>query len=331
MEKRVTAKDVAKLAGVSVSAVSRTFTEGASASLRTRDKVQAAARHLGYQPNLLARGLMTGRTELVGLVSNNFDNPAYMEIFNLFTLGLQHYGFKPLLINFSGKEDSAKALTTLRQYDVDAIIVASSTMPKDFIEGYVGLNIPVIQAFGHSGQKGQLESVAADNRAGGQLAADVLAERGYRRIAFLGGPRHASSTRDRLSGFRAGLKAKGIPLVEERFGNAYSHAVGQELMRDLLAQPVIDAVFCGDDVIAIGALDACREAGIDVPNALGLIGFNDIAMASWPAYRLTTIRQPIGEIILAAVERAIHLIAEPNAQKQNRIFPCEIVIRQTLR
>src|SRR5262245_62168264 len=118
-ERRATTRDVAKRAGVSVSAVSRTFTKGASVSAATREKVLAAARALGYRPNILARSLMTRRTELIGLVSNNFDNPAFMEIFDLFTTCLQQRGLRPLLANLSRGERTDTAIDMLLQYNVD--------------------------------------------------------------------------------------------------------------------------------------------------------------------------------------------------------------------
>ena len=316
MERRVTARKVAELAGVSVSAVSRTFTEGASVSRKTRERILAAAQSIGYHPNLLARSLMTGRTELIGLVSNNFDNPAFMEIFNLFTRGLQPHGLRPLLINLSGGEDTKSALATLQQYNVDAVIVASSTLPSDFIAGCIELRLPV---------------VGANNREGGRLAATILAERSYRKIAFLGGPQGASSTQDRLDGFHEGLKAHDLDLALAVYGPSYAHEVGMELMSQILKPGVVDAVFCGDDILAIGAMDACRKAGINIPEALGIVGFNDIAMASWPSYRLTTIRQPIADIIIAAVEDAIRLVSDPSLELTPKLFHCTPILRDTVR
>src|SRR5262244_1729673 len=122
-DRRITAKEVAERAGVSISAVSRTFTKGASVSRATREKVLAATRALGYQPNILARSLMTRRTELIGLVSNNFDNPAFMEIFDLFTRRLQQRGRRPLLVNLSGGANTDAALDMLLQYNADGVIV----------------------------------------------------------------------------------------------------------------------------------------------------------------------------------------------------------------
>jgi DNA-binding LacI/PurR family transcriptional regulator len=290
-----------------------------------------AARALGYQPNAMARSLMTGRTELIGLVSNNFDNPAFMEIFDLFTKRLQDHGLRPLLANLSANSDPQKAIAMLRQYSVDCVIVASSTVSPAFIEGCLSANIPLVHAFGKPSTKHPKNVVGADNVQGGKLAAKIMLDHGYRKLAFLGGPQTASSTADRLRGFRAGLKDKGLVSVAEVFADSYSHQSGRETMLQLLSDKKIEAVFCGDDIRAIGALDACKERGLTVPEDIGVLGFNDIAMASWAAYNLSTIRQPIAEIIVSAVERSIELVADHNLAPDTKYFACEAVLRGTLR
>ncbi|MGL4310921.1 MAG: LacI family DNA-binding transcriptional regulator, partial [Paracoccaceae bacterium] len=140
----VTLKEVANLAGVSRAAVSRTFTEGASVSPRMRAKVEAAAQALGYRPNMLARGLMTGATRMVGLVSNNFHNPVFLEIFDLFTKALQEAGLRPLLVNLSDEVDPARSLQTLQQYAVDGVIIASSHLPDGFASAFRAAGVPVV-------------------------------------------------------------------------------------------------------------------------------------------------------------------------------------------
>lgn len=329
---RLTAREVAARAGVSVSAVSRTFTAGASVAPATRDRVLRAAQELGYRPNLLAQSLMTGRTKLVGLVSNNFGNPAFMSIFDLFTRGLQQRGFRPLLANLSGAADTSHALDMLLQYHVDGVIIASSTLPQKLINGCEAAGLPLVHAFGRARQRRGRAVVSADNVQGGRLAAQTLVQRGYRRIAFLGGPRAATSTIDRFAGLTAGLAKHGLEPAAAVFAPSYDHESGQDLMRDLLAKGGFDAVFCGDDILAIGALDACSEAGAGVPAQLGILGFNDIAMAAWPAYRLTTIRQPIGDIIGTAVDMIAAMVAKGDAAAQPaRRFKCVLVDRATLR
>ena len=330
--RRLTAREVAGRAGVSVSSVSRTFTDGASISPETRKRVLKAAKELGYRPNLLAQSLMTGRTKLIGLVSNNFDNPAFMEIFDQFTRRLQHKGLRPLLANLSGTTETAAALDMLQQYSVDGVIIASSTLPQPFLAGCRAAGLPVVHAFGRARSSRGFGVASVDNRAGGRLAAETLVRRGYKMIAFLGGPEMATSTIDRLAGLTAGLAEHGMAPKEILFGASYAHDIGQTLMRTLLGKSAIDAVFCGDDILAIGAIDACIDAGIAVPEQVGIIGFNDIAMASWPAYRLTTIRQPIGDIIGAAVDMIATMVEQGRrSMPPPSRFACVLVERGTLR
>src|SRR5882724_1854102 len=280
-QRKATAREVAAAAGVSISAVSRTFTAGASVSPATRSKVLDASQSLGYQPNLLARGLMTRRTELIGLISNNFDYPAFLEIFDLFTRRLQQRGRRPLLVNLSDGAPPGGALEMLRQYSVDGVIVASSPLHRELAAACAAARLPIVQAFGRPVGRAAINVVAADNVQGGRVAGDLVCQRGYRRIAFLGGPQAATSTGDRLQGFRGRLRADGLRPVAELYGPSFSYATGKTLMRQLLGSGSIDAVFCGDDILAIGAIDACREAGISVPGDIGILGFDDMAMASW--------------------------------------------------
>ncbi|HVY21057.1 MAG TPA: LacI family DNA-binding transcriptional regulator [Bauldia sp.] len=329
-DRRITSKEVADLAGVSFSAVSRTFTKGASVSAKTREKVLKAARKLGYQPNVHARSLMTRRTELIGLICSNFDNPVFMEVFDLFTRRLQMQGLRPLIANLSsGQADDT--LDTLLQYSVDGVIVATSNLPADFAQRCRRANLPVVYAFGRPKAPGAANIISSDFLQAGRLAGDLLQERGYRKIAFIGGPTTTVSTGDRLAGLTASLEANGLEPHTTVYGNAYTHEAGLSLMRQLIRTGGMDAVFCGDDVVALGALDACREAGIRVPGDIGIIGFNDIAMAGWSAYQLTTIREPIADIIGTAIDRVIELINQPQKKPKTVLFDCSAVIRNTLR
>ena len=279
----------------------------------------------------MARSLMTGRTELIGLVSNNFDNPAFMEIFDLFTRGLQENGLRPLLVNLSANSHPREAVDMLRQYNVDGVIVASSTVAPEFISGCLTADIPLVHAFGKTTHKQRYPIVSANNVQGGKLAAQTLLHHGYQRVAFLGGPQTASSTRDRLRGFRSGLKSRSLTPLREEFALRYSHEDGRTLMTQFLQVKGIEAIFCGDDILAMGALDACKEQGVLVPGDVGILGFNDIAMASWASYNLSTIRQPIADIINGAVQLAIRLTKQPVNLINQTLLPCEIMLRGTLR
>ncbi len=327
----VTLKEVAERAGVSRSAVSRTFTEGASVSARTRAKVEKAARELGYSPNALASSLTTGRTKLIGLVSNNFHNPIFLEVFDLFTRGLQERGLRPLLVNLSDEVDPAQSIRMLRQYSVDGVIVASSTLPPSFAEAFRDAGLPVVHSFGRYTTSPYVHVVGIDNIACGRMAAEALVARGHRRVAFLGGPPRATSTQDRERGFLEALGGYSDVEVSVTHAAAYSFDAGRAEMARLLRAPPAEAYFCGDDVLSIGALSAISDAGLRVPDDIGIIGLNDMTMARWQNIDLTTIRQPLGEIIGSSIDLVIATIEDPGRHPETRLFPCRVIERGTLR
>lgn len=327
----VTLKDVAIKAGVSRSAVSRTFTRGASVSDAMRAKVEKAAAELGYMPNALASSLTTGRTRLIGLVSNNFHNPIFLEVFDLFTRGLQERGLRPLLVNLSDETDPANSVSMLRQYSVDGVVVASSTLTPEFSRAFKEAGIPVVHSFGRQSSSPQVHVVGIDNVECGRMAARELIERGYKRIAFLGGPEAATSTQDRLSGFKSIIESEPAVEAGYSFASAYSFRAGRVEMQRLINKEPVEAYFCGDDVLSIGALSAIGDAGMAVPDDIGLIGLNDMEMAGWENINLTTIRQPIKQIISSSIELVVAMLDEPDRYPEARLFPSEVVERGTLR
>jgi len=326
-----TLKDVAEKAGVSRSAVSRTFTPGASVSAKTRKKVEEAAEKLGYSPNALASSLTTGRTKLIGLVSNNFHNPIFLEVFDLFTRGLQDQGLRPLLVNLSDEVDAAHSVRLLRQYSVDGVIVASSTLPQDFAYSFRAAGVPVVHSFGRHSAAPPVHVVGIDNVEAGRLAARVLIERDYTDIAFLGGPELATSTQDRLQGFFAEAALHPHVSLRHSFAEAYSFEAGRKEMQRLLQAKPAEAYFCGDDVLSIGALSAVRDQGLQVPGDVGILGLNDMEIAGWSNISLTTIRQPVPQIIGSSVDLIVSMLQDPLQEPEAHLFPCSFVERATLR
>ena len=325
-----TLKDVAAKAGVSRAAVSRTFTPGASVSAKTRAKIELAATELGYSPNILARSLTTRKTQLVGLVSNNFHNPVFLQIFDLFTRGLQEQGLRPLLVNLSDETDPKRSVELMRQYSADGVIVASSHVPDGFAAAFQAAGMPVVHAFGRATRSPDVPVVGIDNTDAGRIAARTLIARGYRQIGFLGGPQNASTTQDRSQGFLETAAAAGV-LATVSFAGAYSFDAGRAEMARLLRAPRAEAYFCADDVLSIGALSAIRDAGLGVPSDIGVIGLNDMNMASWAGIDLTTIHQPFAAITQAAIELIQSRFSNPDRLPEARLFPCRIVERATLR
>ena len=331
VEMVVTLKDVAEMAGVSRSAVSRTFTEGASVSAAMRRKVEKAARELGYSPNALASSLTTGRTKLIGLVSDNFHNPIFLQVFDLFTQGLQDRGLRPLLVNLSEEDDPANSVRMLRQYSVDGVVVASSTLSPDFSRAFHDAGIPVVHSFGRYSSAPEVHVVGIDNREAGRLAAHTLVERGYSRIGFMGGPVTATSTQDRLAGFKAEISAHPNVKVSYSFAEKYSFDAGRKEMARLMNEGPAQAYFGGDDVLSIGALSAIKDSGLNCPRDVGILGLNDMEMARWNNIDLTTIRQPIRQIVTSSIELMAATLYDRDRLPEARIFSCSVVERGTLR
>jgi len=327
----ITLRDVAERAGVSSSAVSRAFTEGASVSDKTRRKVERAAEELGYSPNFLARSLTTRRTKLIGLVSDNFHNPIFLEVFDLFTQGLQQRGLRPLLVNLSGEKVPGKSIQMLKQYSVDGVVVASSTLSPSFALDFRKAGVPVVHAFGRHTSSPETHVVGIDNRSCGRMAADTLIKRGYRHIGFMGGPEMASTTQDRLAGFREEMAKHPDIQATHSFAEAYSFDAGRKEMARLIKHEPAEAYFCGDDVISIGALSAIESAGLWCPGDIGVIGLNDMEMAGWENINLTTIRQPIRQIISSSIELIVAMLEEPEREPESRLFGCQIIERGTLK
>ncbi len=327
----VTLKEVAVRAGVSRSAVSRAFTEGASVSDKMRRKVERAARELGYHPNALASSLTTGRTKLIGLISNNFHNPIFLEVFDLFTRALQDRGLRPLLVNLSDETDPANSVRMLRQYSVDGVVVASSTLPPGFAKAFRDVGMPVVHSFGRHSSTPEVHVVGIDNAECGRMAARELIKRGYTDVAFLGGPETATSTQDRLAGFMAETAAHPNVTTNCSFADEYSFDAGRIEMLRLLEGTPTEAYFCGDDVLSIGALSAIQDSGLSVPHDIGIIGLNDMEMAGWENINLTTVHQPIRQIVNSSIELMVAMLDEPDRYPEARIFPCSIVERGTLK
>lgn len=330
--KHITQKEVADKAGVSLSAVSRAFTPGASVSSKTREKIEAAASELGYKPNILAQSLMTNRTRLIGIISSNFENPVFIEVLDLITKELQSRNYRSMVENLTAESQPEEVLERLLQYRVDGVLFLSSVLPTIFAEVCAKAELPAAIMFGRANLDGPINVVTADNYNGGKMGVELLLEHGYRKIAFLGGPINATTTIDRKQSTIKTLQENGLELAVIEHCDTYSYASGRTKSLELLTNnPDIDAVFCGDDILAIATLDSAREIGKKCPEDFGVLGFNDMSMASWGAYNLTTIQQPIKEMVFAAVDIIIDRIEQPHLPTEKRLLPCKPIERGTLK
>lgn len=300
---KVTSAQVAALAGVSQSAVSRVFTPGASASKKTVERVRAAAEQLGYRPNALARGLITGRTRMIGLIVAYLDNQFYPVALELLSRALQEKGYHILVFMAGNSTDKiAEVMGQLLDYQVDGIITASVAMSNGLTSRCAAAGIPVVM-FNRGQDDVRLSEVTSDNVAGGQRAAEFLLAGGHRRIAHVMGWQGSSTGRDRARGFAKAMEAAGVAPVAMIDG-MYSRDTAAEVARRLFAGQVPpDAIFVGNDHMAFAVMDMLRfDLGLSVPGDVSVVGYDDVPLAAWPAYNLTTIRQPVRKMVDATVD-----------------------------
>ena len=327
---RITSLDVARRAGVSQSAVSRVFS-GRSASDATIAKVRAAAAELGYRPNSLARAMITGRSRIVGLVVAYLDNPFYPVALERLSKAMQERGYHLLVFMVENSEDGiAEVVSDLMTYQVDGIITASVSMSNALAERCAAAGIPVVMF--NRGQDGSgLSQVTSANVAGGRRVAEFLVAGGHRRIAHIAGWQGSSTGRDRAQGFREGLAAAGMDLLAEIDG-MYDRATAARAARALMSAPGRpDAIFVGNDHMAFAVLDELREMGVSVPEEVSVVGYDDVPMADWAAYRLTTVRQPVGRMVEATVETLLGQVEDPDRPAQRIEIEGPLVIRRSAR
>jgi DNA-binding LacI/PurR family transcriptional regulator len=325
--KRVTSIDVARLANVSQSAVSRAFSPNGAVSAQTRERILAAARQLGYTPNALARSLTTRRTNIVGVVMADMSNPFYPMVLEELTRQLTASGRQVLLLTTPSDHEIDALLPLLLQYQVDAVVVASATISSAMAGALARRGTPVV-LFNRHVPGAQVSAVLCDNVEGGRLVANLLLDAGHRRLAYIAGKPDTSTNIDREKGFGDRLRERGAaPLLREQ--GAYTYQAGYEAAIRLLERPDRPtAIFCANDIIALGALDAARSTcALRVPEDVAVIGFDDIPAAAWPSYQLTTIRQPVEQMVAIAIELLTHGLDRPGAEPDVRLLP-GILIRR---
>ena len=331
MKTQATSLDVARLAGVSQSAVSRCFTAGASVSDAMRDKVQEAARKLGYQPNAHARSLITGRSRIIGLVLSHIENLFYPAVLEQLAQRLQQDGYH-LLIFISDGHNADDLVGEILQYKVDGIVLGATTLSSALAQRCADASIPVVlfNRIMAEGSAGSVSSVRSDNVGGGREIARFLVAGGHRRIAYLAGREDSSTNLERERGFREGLAEAGQRIYARAIGN-YDVLQARQATRDLFAQAEQrpDAVFVASDQMAIAVLDTLRhELGLAVPQQVSVVGFDNVPQAAWESYALTTFEQPVQPMVEATVELLqSYLRGDAMPNTQNIVIAGQLVLR----
>lgn len=328
----VTIEDVAKRAGVSAATVSRVINKSAFVRLETQERVREAIKELNYYLNVFARGLSINKANMIGLILPPSPQLAsasfYKEILYGITTTANAGGYNVLLnVEQSGdlKKDYGRLFV---QRQVDGLIIVAMPphlLAKAEIEGN---KIPLVLV---NTVFKKASFVDADNVCGGFEATRHLINLGHRRIGFINGVPASSNARDRFKGYRQALEEYNIPfkksLVAAGDFNLYK---GYEAMKSLLdINNPPSAVFCANDLMAIGAIQAVIERGLSVPEDVALVGFDDIDAANYITPPLTTVRQPIFELGKTAVESLLTLINEQPEKPIQKVLKVNLIIRES--
>lgn len=328
---KVTSAEVALRAGVSQSAVSRVFTPGASASQKTVDKVRKAAKDLGYRPNSLARAMVSGKSRIIGLVVAYLENHFYPEALERLSNALQERGYHVLVFMAANSiETIDDVVDEILDYQVDGIIAASVAMSSELTDRCRAAGVPII-LFNRSQDGPGISSVTSDNIAGGRKVADFLLAGGHRKIGYIAGWEGASTQRDREAGFTARLAEDGLAPHAREVGN-FKMDQAAEAARRMFAEDLPDAVFVANDHMAFAVIDVLRyELGFAVPGDVSVVGYDDVPTAAWPAYDLTTVRQPANRMVAETVDLLLAEIDSPGQAARKTEIDGPLIARGSAR
>lgn len=335
----VTGYDVAKACGVSQSTVSRALRGDTRVVPATRDLVLRTAADLGYVVNATARSLITGRTSAVAVVSGDLRNPSYPVLISTLQQQFRRLGYRVVLLSdddeASGRFEGEfrHQIDTLRGGLVDGVVYISARTDPAPVQDLIDAGVPVtvLNRDVDAVTAPRVDRVTSDNVEGGRLAARHLVEVGCRRIALVAGPRDNPSLRRRERGFRTELTRMGLDLPRELVHHGpLEPATGRAAAESLLHGPgAADGVFCVSDYSALGVLDGARRLGRSVPGDLAVVGYNDLDWAGWSMIDLTTVRQPLSEMAVAAAHLLFARLSGDTGPAVHRTFDVELVARST--
>jgi DNA-binding LacI/PurR family transcriptional regulator len=327
----VTSSQVAEHAGVSQSAVSRTFTPGASISPKTRQKVLVAAKELGYRPNAIARSLITNRSRIIAVVMAYLENLFYPDVLEELGRLLAAENYHLLLFTGFKDRDSDPVFDQLMQYRVDGIILASTSLSSELSEECATAGIPVV-LFNRTTERDAVSSVTTRNREGGKRIADFLVAGGHKSFGYISGLENSSTNRDRFQGFVDGLKAHGHEELVVETGN-YSWSDAEGAARKMLSRPDRpEALFVANDHMAVAVMDIARhEFGLKIPEDLSVVGYDDVGPARWTSYGITSMSQPLKRMVEATVDILMDQIASGDIEAEHRILSGDLIVRTSAR
>lgn len=327
----ITAAVVARLAGVSQSAVSRVFTPGASVSKETRARVESIALKVGYRPNLIARSLITGRSNMIGVAVPGTDNPFYQAAVEALAVAFSRSGYRVLLFTTDPATGSDPVLEEVLRYRVDALVLISTNLSSRLADDCMQVRVPVVM-LNRTTDSRSVSSVVGSNRQGAHAIAAFLLAAKHKRFGYVAGLENSSTNRDREEGFFEYLRSQGVHSVRRENGG-YTFAGAQAATRIMLSSKrPPDAIFCANDYMALAAINVAQaEFGLVVGQQISVVGFDNIHLSEWPLFKLTTYSQPLEAMarrVLQIIEKQICTLDTSSAAW---IEEGELIVRESAR
>lgn len=331
--KRITIADVAAAAGVSMMTVSRAVNGQTGIREDTRKRIMEIAASMGYRPSQLARGLVTHQTTTLGLVMPDVANPFFAQIARSAEDVAYSNGYALFLINTEEDPEREKnALDSLLEKEIDGAILCSSRLSEEEIAGYLDVLPPTVLLNREFGlPTNRVATLNVNDEHGERMVIDYFIRQGRTHIAFAAGPLSSVSYRRRLQGYREGLEANGMQFSPDWVQNCLPTTQGGEEATQVLLErlPQIDAIVAFNDLVAVGILRACAQAGRKVPQEISVIGADDIPMAALTNPALTTLHVDLNLLGENAMRTLLRLIDTPNEPTPNIVVEPELVLRQS--
>ncbi|WP_261881606.1 LacI family DNA-binding transcriptional regulator [Vibrio pelagius] len=328
--RKANSKDVAKLAGVSQASVSRAFTPGSQISKANKEKILQAAKQLNYVPNAMARALISSHSNCIAIVQPISKNPYFYAKVLQKLLELLQAENQRVVIFSQDDKNVDEILPLIDQYQIDGVIMASATVDAKLINQYVNRGIE-FSFINRSVPNVYASSVCTDNFQSTKELITYLESKGHKRFACIAGDRNASTTISRVEGYLSQLselELKNIGVIYDDFSVEAGYRGLLELIETQRERP--DVVICGNDELAIGAINAIKECTeLNIPNDIAVTGFDDIEAAKWPPYSLTTVEQPIDQLCEVTVSDLLERIRTPDKQPINKSIRGTLIKRES--
>ncbi|MFT7006204.1 MAG: DNA-binding LacI/PurR family transcriptional regulator [Colwellia sp.] len=318
--KNVTSYDVAREAGVSQSAVSRVFRPGLSVSKKTRDKVTETANRMGYRPNAIARMLITKQSGMVAVIVSSRANVNYPEVLSQVSKQLAARNKRVLLFTLDDVEGLDELFEQIWTFQVDGVIALAAHFESDRLAQFEQHDIPVV-LYNRNVPDAMANTVCCNHELGIKQLITELEKNNPKKYLVLSGPKDSDVANERREIAIKLLKQFSIEDVSILYGD-YSYQSGRDCLAEWLQKnPAPDAIICSNDTMAIGVIDEAREIhGLHIPNDISVVGFDGITSSAWQSYQITTIKQPVEQLVKAAVGMLLERIENPDSPPEARVL-----------